>query len=201
MKSLPRKAASGLPASVFVFALAFCLVSAQTTTTSSLKGRVVDDAAQGLPGVLVRLANSGAAVAPQDCITDIEGNFVFKLLPPAGGYTLTATVPGFATVIAGPIDLDPGRTTVQNITLRSSADSEETIRVEARGEIIDTSSTKTTTTFTAEFIEGLPLLGRRFNDILTLAPGVTDTDGDGNPNVRGARDTGLQLRLDGTNIT
>ncbi|HZE88066.1 MAG TPA: TonB-dependent receptor plug domain-containing protein, partial [Verrucomicrobiae bacterium] len=38
-------------------------------------------------------------------------------------------------------------------------------------------------------------------DILTLTPGVTDTDGDGNPNVQGARATGLQIRLDGGNIT
>ncbi len=44
-------------------------------------------------------------------------------------------------------------------------------------------------------------MGRSFTDILALAPGVTDTDGDGNPNVRGARDTGLQLRLDGSNVT
>src|SRR5262249_32262426 len=69
------------------------------------------------------------------------------------------------------------------------------------GAIVDTTSTTTTATFDAELIEGLPLLGRKFADVLTLAPGVDDTDGDGNPNVRGSRDTGLQLRLDGTNVT
>src|SRR5881296_2151358 len=37
--------------------------------------------------------------------------------------------------------------------------------------------------------------------MLKLAPGVTDTDGDGNPNVHGSRDTGLQIRIDGANIT
>jgi len=55
--------------------------------------------------------------------------------------------------------------------------------------------------FDSEFIEGLPLLGRSYQDILTLAPGVTDVDGDGNPNVNGARDVDMQTRLDGANVT
>ena len=37
--------------------------------------------------------------------------------------------------------------------------------------------------------------------ILTLAPGVTDTDGDGKPNVHGAREVDFQTRLSGVNIT
>jgi len=135
------------------------------------------------------------------CITDVEGHFVFSLLPPRHGYMLKAEVPGFATVIAGPLDLDPGRVTVQNLILKPSSELQETVTVEAQGPIVDTSSTKTSTTYNTEFIEGLPLLGRRFSDLLTLAPGVTDADGDGHPNVRGARDTGLQIRLDGSNVT
>ena len=176
-------------------------VLAQTGTTASLTGRILDDAGDGLPGVVVSLTNPAAPIGSPTSVTDIEGHFAFRLLPPGGGYMLKASIPGFATVIAGPLDLGQGRVTVQNLTLKPAKDLEETIRVEARGDIVDTSSTKTTTTYDSEFIEGLPLLGRKFNDILTLAPGVTDTDGDGNPNVRGARDTGLQLRMDGTNVT
>ncbi|MBI3450228.1 MAG: hypothetical protein HY049_15095 [Acidobacteria bacterium] len=56
-------------------------------------------------------------------------------------------------------------------------------------------------TFDREFLESLPLVGRRFTDILTLAPGVTDVDRDGYLNVAGARDTGVQFRLDGFDIT
>jgi hypothetical protein len=41
----------------------------------------------------------------------------------------------------------------------------------------------------AEFINSLPILGRNYQDVLALAPGVTDVDGDGNPNIHGARDT------------
>jgi len=40
----------------------------------------------------------------------------------------------------------------------------------------------------SEFIGTLPVLGSNYQDVLQLAPGVIDTDGDGNPNVHGARD-------------
>jgi hypothetical protein len=48
------------------------------------------------------------------------------------------------------------------------------------------------TTFSSEFIDSLPILGRNYQDVLTLAPGVSDTDGDGQPNIHGARDTDVK---------
>jgi hypothetical protein len=76
-----------------------------------------------------------------------------------------------------------------------------TIKVEAQGAIVDTTTATTSTVINEEFIATLPLLGRSFTDLLTLAPGVTDTDGDGKPNVHGAREVDFQTRLDGVNVT
>src|SRR2546426_816088 len=47
----------------------------------------------------------------------------------------------------------------------------------------------TRTTFTSEFIDGMPTLGRNYQDVLTLAPGASgsDADGDGNAAVHGAQ--------------
>jgi len=174
---------------------------AQTPQTAALTGRITDAHGEGLPGVLVTLTNPSTPVGGPTVVTDIEGRYSLSLLPPGTGYVLKASIPGYATVIAEGIELVAGRTTALNLTLQTSSESSETIRVEGRGEIVDTSSSATATQYNAEFIEGAPLVGRRFSDLLTLAPGVTDTDGDGNPNVRGARDTGLQLRLDGSNAT
>lgn len=41
----------------------------------------------------------------------------------------------------------------------------------------------------SEYIDNLPILGRNHQDLLTLSPGVPDTDGNGNPTIHGARDT------------
>jgi uncharacterized protein (TIGR02231 family) len=41
----------------------------------------------------------------------------------------------------------------------------------------------------AELVDALPVLGRNYQDVLTPSPGVSDVDGNGNPNIHGARDT------------
>ncbi|MGH9869167.1 MAG: TonB-dependent receptor [Candidatus Polarisedimenticolia bacterium] len=170
-------------------------------TTATVKGRVVDTDGGGLPGVVVIIKSKNQPTGNKQVVTDIEGNYRIPLLPPANDYTIRVDYPGFAPLEVGPLDLDPGKMVVQDMTLRSDAETTETIVVESQGNIVDTESTKTATSYNAEFIEGLPIIGHNYQDVLTLAPGVTDTDGDGNPNVHGARDTGLQYRLDGGNIT
>jgi outer membrane receptor protein involved in Fe transport len=152
-----------------------------------------------LQGVVLRLRSRNQPV--KQVITDTEGNYRITLLPVANDYMLHVAHPGFAPMEVGPLDLDAGRTVVQNVTLRGGDEITETILVESQGSIVDTESARTSTSYNAEFIEGLPIIGHNYQDILTLAPGVTDTDGDGNPNVHGARDTGLQYRLDGGNVT
>ena len=52
------------------------------------------------------------------------------------------------------------------------------------------------TTFSSEFIDSLPVLGRNYQEVLTLAPGVSDTDGDGQPNIHGALDTDVKTLVD-----
>jgi len=191
------------------FSLLVCLISAvsiasalaQGGITATMKGRVVDKDGSGLPGVVVQIRSSAQPTGNKQVPTDIEGNYRIPLLPPANDYMIKIDYPGFAPLELGPIDLDPGKTTVQDISLPSIEDTIETVHVEASGNIVDTESTKTASAYNEEFIEGLPIIGTNFQDILILAPGVTDTDGDGNPNVHGARDTGLQIRLDGGNIT
>ena len=174
---------------------------AQTPESASLKGRVLDEAGQGLPGVVVKLSSRTPPVGVPAVITDLEGHYAFNLLQPGGTYTLTASIPDYATVEAGPLEVRAGRVTRLDLTMRRSSDLQETVKVVARGEMVALEETSTSSTFNSEFIEGVPLVGRSFSDLLTLAPGVTDPDGDGKLNVRGARDTGLQLRIDGTNVT
>jgi outer membrane receptor protein involved in Fe transport len=185
---------------VLLIAAAHAPALAQSTT-ATLKGRLIDTAGEGLPAVPLQISSKSQPSGNKSALTDIEGNFRVPLLPPANDYFIKVDYPGFATIELGPLDLDPGKITVQDVTLRSTTELSETINVEARGNTVDVESTRTSTNFNSEFIEGLPIIGHNFQDILVLAPGVTDTDGDGNPNVHGARDTGMQIRLDGANIT
>jgi hypothetical protein len=185
---------------VAVSALLVGAVSAQATT-ATLKGKAIDTDGVALPGVPVTVRTATHGSAKKTMVTDEEGRFKFQLLPPANDYFISVSYPGFAAMDVGPIDLDPGKTTIQDLTLRSAEEMTTILEIVAHGSIVDTESTKSSTTFNTEFIEGLPIIGQNYQSILTLTPGVTDTDGDGNPNVQGARETGLQFRLDGGNVT
>ena len=54
-----------------------------------------------------------------------------------------------------------------------------------------------TLSFSSEFIDGLPIAGRFYQNVLALAPGVQDPDGDGNPNVNGARERDFKTSVSG----
>jgi outer membrane receptor protein involved in Fe transport len=194
--------ARALLLSLFVVGLLVSpVVLAQSGTVAVLTGQVVDKEGQPMPGVTITAHSEKSAMKPAGTVTDADGRFRIAPLTPSDDYVLTADLPGFAKVEVSPIDLDPGKTTTQNITLVPSTETTEKVTIVAKGDIVDVASTKTATVFNSEFIEGLPIIGRSYQDILTLAPGVTDVDGDGNPNVNGARSTDFQTRVDGVNTT
>src|SRR5262245_32567234 len=111
---VPRLAAVALALSAVVVTTALA-----QSTTATLKGKVYDKGGTGLPGVPVTVVSRSHGDAKRTLMTDIDGNFKFVLLPPAGDYTLNVNYPGFAPTEVGPIDLDPGKTTIQDVTLRS----------------------------------------------------------------------------------
>jgi outer membrane receptor protein involved in Fe transport len=174
---------------------------AQTGTQAVMIGRVTDGEGVPLPAVTVTVHSPTGAMSAQGTTTNERGKFRIAGLPPRNDFTVVAEIVGFARVEVGPVDLDPGKTTTVNISLVPASETSEKVVVVGQGDIVDLASTKTSTVFNSEFIEGLPILGRNYQSVLTLAPGVTDTDGDGNPNINGARDTELQTLLDGANTT
>ncbi len=170
-------------------------------TDAVIIGRVTDAEGRPLPAVTVTVFSPTAAMTQVGTVTDAKGRYRFAALPPRNDFLVVAEIVEYARVEVGPVDLDPGKTTTVNISLVPSSETSEKVVVVAKGDIVDLSSTKTSTVFNSEFIEGLPIMGRTYQSILTLAPGVTDVDGDGNPNVNGARETELQTLVDGANTT
>src|SRR4026207_2137977 len=150
---------------VLLIAAAHAPALAQSTP-ATLKGRLIDTAGEGLPAVPLQISSKSQPSGNKSALTDIEGNFRVPLLPPANDYFIKVDYPGFATIELGPLDLDPGKITVQDVTLRSTTELSETINVEARGNTVDVESTRTSTNFNSEFIEGLPIIGHNFQDIL-----------------------------------
>ncbi len=169
--------------------------------TARIELRVEDASGRGVPDAGVSLVRGSGATPVSTGATDASGELRLYLLPPEGDYFLLIAAPRSGAIRSGPIDLDPGRLTVLRVVLPREGEATREVIIEPEQNTVDTTDPRTATSFGSESIERVALFGRFYPGVITLAPGVTDTDMDGNPNVQGARETGLQHRLDGADVT
>jgi outer membrane receptor protein involved in Fe transport len=180
--------------------IAFMLVALAVTSVAAQSGslsvRVLDSSDKTpLPGATVVLSNSMQLVAETAVVTNAEGVVDFPVLRPGGGYIVQVTFPGYAPVRQGDIRVKINDS--QELVVQLGEEITEYEKVVARREVVDLEETQTSTSFGDEFIQDLPVQGRFYTNVLTLAPGVQDQDGDGNPNVHGARERDFQTVVGG----
>ncbi|HEV8201930.1 MAG TPA: carboxypeptidase regulatory-like domain-containing protein [Candidatus Polarisedimenticolia bacterium] len=174
----------------------------QAQTIGGLKGTVTDETGRPLEGATIVATSADQAISGRGATSDVDGRFLIPTLPSGTDYQIAAAFPGFAPVTMTGITVQAGQATLVRIALsRLSAGLQETVQVKAAPPVISLQDTTTQSRFTSEFIDALPLLGRNYQDLLSLAPGVSDVDGDGNPNIHGARDTDVVTLVDGVSTT
>ncbi|HEV8337096.1 MAG TPA: carboxypeptidase regulatory-like domain-containing protein [Candidatus Polarisedimenticolia bacterium] len=167
--------------------------------TGSLEGTVVDRDGHPLAGVTVVLENTSLGHEPRGTVTNAQGEFRFLSIPLGKGYALRVSLPSYQTLVFREVEVLSDANPLPNITLPPALT--EKVEVRAKPDVVRTESATTSTTISSQFLAGLPVLGRDYQDILTLAPGVTDVDNTGNPNIHGARDTDVVTLVDGVNTT
>jgi outer membrane receptor protein involved in Fe transport len=170
-------------------------------SSGAIQGVVTALDGSPLAGVTVTVSNVSIGMQKQATLTDSGGRFHVAFLPAAKDYELRASFPDLATVVLGDIKVVAGRTATLEITMQPQTDLQERVEVRAQANLIDLANTTTETRFSSEFIDSLPIYGRNYQDVLKLAPGVSDVDGDGNPNIHGARDTDVVTLVDGVSST
>ncbi len=181
---------------LLVLMLASAAAAAQTQiTTGVIQGTVEDEQGATVPGASVEVRNVETNLT-KTLATDDDGRFVFLQLPP-GRYTLTASKQGFATLKQEEFTLTVGQAANLDLQMKVSGVN-ETITVSAV-QTIDTASTQTSTTLDERAVGNLPVLGRKFEDLLTLTPNVSITQGpDGDEiNFAGQRGVFNNISLDG----
>jgi len=186
------------------FTLVACLAATPPVcaqTAGELRGTVVGLAGVPLAGVTVGVSGASGSVTGRGGVSDAQGRFRVPALPAAGDYELRASFPGRATVVLSGIDIAAGKVTSLTVVLMPERDLRERVTVRASPQVVDTAQSSTASRFSTEFLDSVPILGRDYQDALTLAPGVTDIDGDGNPNIHGSRDTDIGTFVDGVSTT
>ncbi len=190
---------------VKVQGLAICLivtlvfasgVLAQTQiTTGTIQGTVLDENKAAVPGASVEITNIETNFS-RSLSTDDEGSFVALSLPP-GRYKITVTKQGFATLLVPEANLTVGQALALPLTMKVSGVAETVTVTETP--TIDTVKTESSTTLNETTVSNTPILGRKFEDLLTLTPGVSITQGpDGDEiNFVGQRGIFNNVSLDG----
>lgn len=167
---------------------------AQSVTKGAVKGRVLDEDALPIPGVMITI-NSENLMGERQAQTDTEGRFLFPELPP-GVYELTAERSGFITVKKTGMQVNAGRSAIVNVELQRGEPTDEMI-VEVARPVVDTTSGDRGSVLTKDFLQRIPA-GRSYQSAVQMAAGVT---GGANPNVGGAASNENSYMLDGVNIT
>jgi outer membrane receptor protein involved in Fe transport len=187
---------------VSVSCLIVCLLTissgvlAQTQmTTGTIQGTVSDANGAALPGASVEVKNIDTNFS-RTATTDDEGRFIALQLPP-GRYTLTVSKSGFATLVVEKADLTVGQAMNLPLSMKVSQ-VEERVTITA-SPTVDTLKTESSTTLNELAVSTTPVLGRKFEDLLTLTPGVSVVQGPDGDEITFAGQRGVfnNVSLDG----
>ncbi len=190
-----RSLLSRLPFALLALAVVASAHAQSQATTGVIQGTVEDASGAAVPGALVEARNVDTNLTRTQTSTG-DGRFVFLQLAP-GRYTVTVSLTGFATLVQESVTLTVGQTVTLSPKLKVSSVA-ETITVTGTA-TVDTSKTETSSTLNETTISTTPVLGRKFEDLLTLTPGVAITQGpDGDEiNFAGQRGIFNNVSLDG----
>jgi hypothetical protein len=165
-------------------------------TTAAIEGVVADSSGAVLPGVTVEIRNVDTNFT-RTVVTDRDGRFVALQLPP-GRYTVTFKLSGFATLVQEDVNVSVGESARLSPAMKVSGVA-ETVTVTTQLSTVETSRTAAASTLNEKTIETTPILGRKFEDLLTLTPGVSVVQGPDGDEITfsGQRGVFNNISLDG----
>ena len=165
-------------------------------TTSVIQGQVVDTSGAVLPGVDVEVRNVDTNFT-RTVATDKDGRFTVLQLP-TGRYTVTFKLTGFATLVQQDVLVTVGEAARLAPTMKISGVA-ETVTVSTRASGVEGTRTAVASTLDQKTIEATPILGRKFEDLLTLTPGVSVVQGPDGDEITfsGQRGVFNNISLDG----
>jgi len=182
-----------------VLALGLCFASTAwgqaQITSGTVQGDVLDEKGGSVAGAKVEAKNLDTNFTQSDT-TNADGHFAFLSLAP-GRYTLTISMSGFATVLQQNVNLTVGQTINIPVTMKVSSVAQQIVVTDVP--VVEVTKTESSSTVDELSVATTPVLGRKFEDLLTLTPGVSITQGpDGDEiNINGQRGIFNNISLDG----
>lgn len=180
---------------VFCLSLTGSVWSQSQITAGTIQGEVTDEKGALVPDATVETRNLDTNLTKTQT-TGGDGHFAFLLLP-SGRYTLTISKPGFATIVQENVSLTVGQTVSLPVKMKIAAVAERIVVTATP--TVEVTTTESSTTLNQITVSETPILGRKFEDLLTLTPGVSVVQGpDGDEiSFNGQRGVYNNISLDG----
>lgn len=204
-----------LPAYFLVWMTLFLIVPAMQAQqqTAQLTGRVTDSKGAVIANASVTVSNSARGIHSA-ATTDSTGHYVVPLLPPADGYRIEVSAPGFESVQREGITLQVAQTAEVDFALRVGAVT-QSVTVTGEPPVLDAQTSSVGQVIEKTAIAGLPLNGRSSFRLIQLTPGVNfnqsaagqfgdvpvNTTWDANFAINGGRAQGNEILIDGVPST
>jgi hypothetical protein len=177
--------------------------------TATISGTVTDASGAVLAGAKVEAINVDTSVS-QSTSSDTQGRYKIPQLQ-VGTYNVQASLSGFQTVVHQGVTLAIGSSVIVDLSLPVGQVT-QTVSVEAQVSRVETETSSVSTLVSPQQMRDLPLNGRNFEQLLTLAPGVATIAPAfnavtgrmygmmNNYSIAGSRPTGQLFLLDNTDI-
>jgi hypothetical protein len=154
---------------VFLFVIVGVNRLAAQVETATISGTATDSSGAALVDAAVQARNVGTNIT-QSTVTDAAGRYRIPDLP-IGNYEVQASLSGFQTVVHKSITLTVGANLVVDFSLPVGQVS-QTVNVEGEVSRVETQTAAVSSLVTSQQMSQLPLNGRNFEQLLSLAPGV-----------------------------
>src|SRR6202522_4478262 len=135
----------------------------------SVVGTIRDASGAAVPGAVVTITNNATGVTAK-ITANGEGDYEAPSLR-VGAYTISASAPGFANVVANNITVSVGGRARIDLSLKTGA-TQSTVQVSDVALQLETETSERGQVITNYQSEALPLVSRNYSDLLALVTGV-----------------------------
>lgn len=178
--------------SMLVLALCFAPfdLSAQSTTTGKISGRIVDSqTGEPLPGANIFIPGTSLGTA-----SDLEGRYLI-LNVPAGTYTVKCQFIGYKDVTVSNVKILVATSVNLDFAMEATLISGEEVVISAERPIIAKDQTGSLRVLTSEVAQNMPIRG--VTNMLATSAGVVQGERGGELNIRGGRGNETSYVIDG----
>jgi hypothetical protein len=153
-----------------LFLVSAAVLEAQRLT-GTIRGTVMDEGGEALPGVAVEITSPVLIGGPRAAQTTTTGVFLFPVLPP-GTYSVKVTMPGFQAMLRDNVVVSIGKTTSIDVFLKPAV-LEQNITVISQAPIVDVLKSGISSIYDQHMLENVPKARFTYMDIMFWAPGVS----------------------------